>query len=93
VNLSALVEYINLVVISEARRLREAELSGDRRAPWGSRDHIDDLQGRISDAEYWQKKCGRGTARRSYYTGVLTHLKNELKSARRANQSLNEKQK
>lgn len=91
-NFSRLVEYIKLVVLSEAR-MREAEISGDRRVPWGSDEHISDLEGRLMDAEYWKKKCGRGSAKRSYYAGVTSHLRNELKSARKANQSLNEKQK
>lgn len=89
---SRLVEYVRLIVLNEAR-IREAEISGNKKVPWGSDEHIRDLEGRLTDAEYWKKKCGRGSAKRSYYAGVMSHLKSELKSARKANQSLNEKQK
>lgn len=90
-NSRVLIEYVKLI-LGESR-LKEAEISGDKKVPWGSEEHISDLERRISDAEYWKKKCGRGSARRSYYAGVANHLKSELKSARRTNQSLNEKQK
>ena len=96
--LPTLIEYIKLTVLNQSKliseaRLREAEISGDRKVPWGSDDHVSDLEKRISDVEYWKNKCPRGSEKRSYYRGVLSHLKNELKSARKTNQSLNEKQK
>ena len=88
--LPSLIEYIKLTVLNEAK-LKEAEISGDRKVPWGCDDHVSDLERRISDTEYWKNKYPRGSEKRSHYRNVLTHLKNELKSARRANQSLNEK--
>jgi len=75
----------------EEHRIREADIAGDRRVPWGSDDHIADLETRCSDAEYWKGKYPRGSAKRSHYQSILSHLKNELKSARKKNQSLNEK--
>lgn len=88
--LPSLIEYIKLIILREGR-MKEAHLSGDRRVPWGCDDHIYDLERRISDAEYWRDKYPRGSEKRARYKGVLDHLKNELKSARRTNQSLNEK--
>ena len=78
----ALRELIKLIVLQEGR-LREAEISGDRRVPWGSKEHIDDLEQRCSDAEYWRGKFPRGSAKRDHYGNILKHLKNELKSAKK----------
>lgn len=89
-NKQTLKEYIKLV-IAEARKLREADISDDKKVPWGSDDHVADLEKRVSNAEYWKNKHPRGSAKRSHYQTILTHLKNELKSARRTNQALNEK--
>lgn len=88
---TALKEYIKLALLEEGR-IREAEISGDRRVPWGSDDHVTDLEQRCADAEYWRNKHPRGSAKRSHYQTVLSHLKNELKSARKINQALNEKE-
>ena len=86
----ALRELIKLLVLEEGR-IREAEITGDRRVPWGSDEHVADLEQRCADAEYWRNKYPRGSEKRSHYRNVLTHLKNELKSARKTNQTLNEK--
>lgn len=76
---SNLKEYIRLVV-SESR-IREADLTGDRKVPWGCQDHIDDLSQRVTDAEYWRNKYPRGSAKRYHWATVLKQLKEELKSA------------
>ena len=86
----ALRELIKLIVLEEGR-MREADIAGDRKVPWGSDDHVSDLEKRCSDAEYWRSKHAKGSAKRSHYQTVLSHLKNELKSARKTNQALNEK--
>lgn len=87
----ALRELIKLIVLEEGR-IREADITGDRKVPWGSNDHVSDLEQRCIDAEYWRNKYPRGSAKRAHYQTVLTHLKNELKSARKTNQTLNEKE-
>jgi len=87
----ALRELIKLIVLEEGR-MREADIVGDRKVPWGSDEHVSDLERRCSDAEYWRNKHSRGSAKRSHYQTILSHLKNELKSARKTNQSLNEKE-
>ena len=79
---SFLYEFIKLTILNESR-LREAEISGDRKVPWGSEDHINDLENRCSDVEYWRDKYPRGSAKRDHYGNVLKHLKNELKSAKK----------
>jgi len=86
----ALRELIKLLILDESK-IREAEITGDRRVPWGSEEHISDLEHRCSDVEYWRNKHPRGSAKRSHYQSILSDLKNELKSARKKNQSLNEK--
>lgn len=89
---SIIKEYVKLIFLTEARKIREAEISGDTKVPWGSDEHVLDLEKRVGDAEYWRNKYPRGSAKRYHYQSVLSHLKNELKSARKTNQALNEKE-
>jgi len=79
----ALRELIKLIVLQESR-IREAEITGDRKVPWGSEDHISDLQTRCSNAEYWRNKYPRGSVKRYHWGSVLRQLKEELKSAKRS---------
>ena len=80
-----LKEYIKLI-LAEAR-IKEADISGDRKVPWGCSDHIEDLERRVGDAEYWRNKHPRGSVKRYHWGTVLKHLKEELKSAKKtANQ-------
>lgn len=84
-------ELIKLIVLEEGR-IREADISGDRRVPWGCKDHVEDLENRISDAEYWRNKHPRGSVKRYHWGTVLRQLKEELKSAKKiAQRQLNEK--
>ena len=91
----ALREYVRLLMVESLNegKLREAEISGNRKVPWGCEDHINDLGQRVANAEYWRNKYPRGSEKRSHYRNILAYLKNELKSAKRvANQiALNEK--
>lgn len=77
-----LKSYIRLV-LGEVR-IREADITGDRKVPWGCSDHIEDLERRVSDAEYWRNKHPRGSVKRYHWGSVLKHLKEELKSARKS---------
>jgi hypothetical protein len=81
----ALREYIRLLMKENLNevRLREADITGDKKVPWGSDEHISDLEKRCSEVEYWRNKHPKGSAKRSHYQTVLSHLKNELKSAHR----------
>ena len=80
----ALKEYIELV-LSEGK-LREAEISGDRKVPWGCQDHINDLEQRVTATEYWRNKHPRGSVKRYHWGTVLRQLKEELKSAKKTAQ-------
>lgn len=87
----SLRELIKLIILEEGR-IREADISGDRRVPWGCKDHVEDLERRISDAEYWRGKHPRGSVKRYHWGTVLRQLKEELKSAKKvAQKQLNEK--
>jgi hypothetical protein len=85
----SLREFVELVI---ERQVRQARLSGDRTAEWGSEEHISDLEARCADAAYWRDAHPRGSEKRGHYKNVLTHLKRELQSAKKRNQ-INEKQK
>jgi len=80
-----LQELIKLIILEESR-IREAQISGDRKVPWGSKEHLSDLEERCVNAEYWRNKHPRGSAKRDHYGTILKHLKNELKSARKTAQ-------
>lgn len=86
-----LTKYIELV-LTEAR-LREAEISGDKKVPWGSQEHLDDLEKRVADAMYWRNKHPRGSVKRYHWGTVLKQLKEELKSAQKSAERLHEKEK
>jgi len=88
-----LKEYVKLFILQNLKegKIREAEISGDRKVPWGCETHVKDLEKRVSDVTYWRDKFPRGSAKRYHWGAVLKQLKEELKSARRTNQSLNEK--
>lgn len=83
-------DYIKLLIdlrLNEGK-LREAEISNDRKVPWGSKEHISDLEKRIVDIEYWRNKLPKGSEKRSHYRNVLISLKSELKSAYREKEKL-----
>ena len=77
-------ELIKLIVIEEGR-LREAEVSGDRKVPWGSDEHVFDLERRIADLSNWRDKQKRGSESRANYSRLISKLKSELSSARKQN--------
>lgn len=76
-----LKEYIALLVTEGA--VREADISGDKRAPWGSEKHIADIEKRLSDALYWRNKQRKGTEARANYSRLVNNLKSQLASAKR----------
>jgi hypothetical protein len=76
-----LKEYISLVLAEG--KLKEAEISGDRKVPWGCKDHITDLENRVSDAEYWRNKYPRRSIKRYHWGTVLRQLRDEMKSAKK----------
>jgi hypothetical protein len=82
-----------LVRLLVERQARQAQLSGNREAEWGSDDHISDLEARAADAAYWKDKHPRGSERRGHYRNILGQLKRELHSANKKKIKLNEKDK
>lgn len=71
------------LLLSEGR-LREADISDGSRVPWGSDEHIGDLEGRISDMCSWRDRQKKGSEARANYSRIVQRLKTELKSARRS---------
>lgn len=80
--LPSLLEFIKLTVLQEVR-LREADITGDKKVPWGSDEHIADLERRISDLTAWRQKQRRGSESRANYSRLISKLKAELSSAKR----------
>ena len=79
-SIETLTEYVGLVL--EAR-MREADVSNGSRVPWGSQEHIEDLETRISDLTKWRDKQRKGSEARANYARTINMLKAELKSAKR----------
>ncbi len=77
----ALNEFIELVV---EKKMREADVSDGSRVPHGSSKHIKDLEGRIKGLCAWRDKQKRGSEARANYSRLISRLKGELGSARRA---------
>lgn len=77
----SLREYIELVV---EQRVREADITGDKRVTFGDVEHIKDLETRITSLTYWRDKQKKGTEARANYARLITRLKSELLAAKRA---------
>lgn len=77
-----LQEYVELVV--EARRVREADVSDGSRVPHGSTKHVKDLEARIAHLSMFRDRQRRGTEARANYSRLISRLKGELASAKRA---------
>lgn len=80
--LPSLLEFIKLTILQEAR-LREADITGDKKVPWGSDEHVADLEKRISELMTWRDKQRRGSESRANYSRLISKLKAELSSAKR----------
>lgn len=76
-----LKEYVDLVV---EKRMREADVSDGSRVPHGSLKHIKDLEHRIASLSMWRDKQKRGSEARANYSRLISRLKAELASARKA---------
>lgn len=74
-------EYVELVV---ERRMREADISDGSRVAHGSSKHVKDLESRIASLTTWRDKQRRGSEARANYSRLISRLKSELASARRA---------
>lgn len=88
--LPSLIEYIKLTLLKEAR-IREADISGGKKVPWGSEEHIADLESRIAELSVWREKQRRGSESRANYSRLISRLKSELASARRHAAKLEQK--
>jgi len=80
--LPSLIEYIKLVALQEAK-IREADITGDIKVPWGSNEHIADLERRIEELSKWRDKQRRSSEARANYSRLIAKLKSELSSAKR----------
>ena len=87
-----LVEFVQLFC---ERKVREAQLSGDRNAEWGSDEHISDLESRWHDMCSWRDRQPKGSEARANYARIAHKLKSEMKSAKKhaERKKLQEKQK
>ena len=75
-----LKEFIKAIL--NEKRMREAQLSGSRKTPWGSKEHISDLETRIADLSSWRDQQRKGSESRANYARIVQRLKAELKSAK-----------
>lgn len=76
-----LKQFISLVV---ERKIRETDITGGKRVPHGSTEHIADLEHRIADMTSWRDRSKKGTEDRANYARIVRKLKAQLASARRA---------
>lgn len=79
--LSELAQLVSLLV---ERRMREADVTGDKKVRFGSKQHIIDLEYRIDGLEAWRVKHKRGSESRANYSRLISRLKSELAAAKRA---------
>lgn len=67
-------------------RIRETDITDGTRVPFGSPEHVDDLNARISDLERWRDRQRRGSEARANYARLISALKRELRAAHRMNE-------
>ena len=79
-NYNHLKQFIGLVLET---RLREADIT-DGKVPWGSDEHVTDVQNRIESLLKWRDRQRKGTETRANYSRLITRLRTELKSALRS---------
>lgn len=75
-----------LIDLMVERKMREAEVSDGSKVPHGSNKHIKDLESRIADLNKWKNNQRRGSEARANYARLISRLKSELTSARRASE-------
>jgi len=75
-------EFVGAVL--EEKRVREADVTGGAKVPFGSSKHVRDLQRRIRDLEAWRAKQKKGSENRANYSRLISKLKGELAAAKRA---------
>jgi len=73
-----------LIDLMVERKIREAEVSDGTIVPHGSNKHIKDLESRIADLNKWKNNQRRGSEARANYARLISRLKSELTSARKA---------
>ena len=80
---SILREYVSLITESKVRNLGEVDLADGRRTPYGSADHINDLQETIESVTRVRNRHKRGSAARENYSRAVSRLKVELSKAQK----------
>ncbi len=76
-----LKEYVRLTI--EARKRGDVQISTGSKVPWGSREHILDLERRIDDLAMWRNASPRSSDKRANFQRLVIQLRNELRSAQR----------
>jgi hypothetical protein len=69
-------------------RIRETDITDGSRVPFGSAQHVADLELRISDLERWRDRQRRGSEARANYSRLISALKRELRAASRVNKPM-----
>ncbi len=64
-------------------RMRETDITDGSRVPFGSQEHVTDLEMRIADLERWRDRQRRGSEARANYARLIGRLRAELRSANR----------
>lgn len=77
-----LVQELTVLIIE--KKMREADVTGGDKVPYGSSKHVRDLKSRIKAQEAWRNKQKRGSEARATYSRLIARLKGELQSAKRA---------
>lgn len=81
--------YVREFLVIEAKA-REVDTSDGTRVPFGSKEHVSDLEIRIADLSRWRDRQKRGSEARANYARIIARLKNELRVAKRTIQVNNE---
>lgn len=72
-------KYVRLVL--EGRTRSDVQISTGATVPWGSREHIMDLDRRIGELTMWRDSSQRGSDKRANYSRLITQIRSEKRAA------------
>lgn len=77
---------IRELVTEVIKKIKEVDITGGKRTKLGSSEHIRDLKARIGELTAWRDRQRRGSEQRANYSRLISRLKGELASAKRASE-------
>lgn len=83
-----LVNFIKECVLHEISKIKEVDVPGGIKLPYGSPEHIEALKSRIEYLESWRDLQPIGSEMRGNHSRIISRLRRDLCNAIKANSKL-----